>query len=40
VLQPDLQYIINPGAGILNNISSLGRVHNELVAGMRAVTTF
>ena len=40
VLQPDLQYIINPGAGILNNISSLGRVHNELVAGIRAVTTF
>lgn len=40
VMQPDLQYVINPGAGILNYNPTIGRVQNELVAGLRAVTTF
>ena len=40
LLQPDVQYIITPGAGILNNNPSLGRVQNEFVAGLRAITTF
>jgi porin len=39
-LQPDLQYIVNPGAGIPdpNNLSQ--NLSNELVVGVRSVVTF
>ena len=41
VLQPDIQYIYNPGAGIPNPNSPTGnRVANELVAGVRAIFNF
>ncbi|HEY1858526.1 carbohydrate porin [Acidocella sp.] len=39
-LQPDLQYIVNPGAGIPdpNNLSH--NLSNELVVGVRSIVTF
>ena len=41
VLQPDIQYIYNPGAGIPNPNSLTGaRIQNELVAGVRAIFNF
>ena len=41
VLQPDIQYIYNPGAGIPNPNSPTGaRIQNELVAGVRAIFNF
>ena len=41
VLQPDIQYIYNPGAGIPNPNSPTGaRVPNALVAGVRAIFNF
>jgi porin len=39
-LQPDLQYIVDPGAGVLNPDDDTQRLHNELVAGLRVITTF
>lgn len=39
-LQPDLQYIINPGGGILNPDGSGKRVGNALVLGLRSLTIF
>ncbi len=39
-LQPDLQYVINPGAGLANPDDNLKRLQNEFVAGLRAITTF
>ena len=35
-LQPDLQYVFNPGAGIANPNNPTSRVRNELVFGVRA----
>jgi porin len=40
VLQPDLQYIFNPGAGILDPNDPARNLRNELVVGIRATTTF
>lgn len=40
VLQPDLQFILNPGAGIPNPADPTQRLHNELVTGIRSVVTF
>ena len=41
VLQPDIQYIYNPGAGIPNPNSPTGaRIQNELIAGVRAIFNF
>jgi porin len=40
VLQPDFQYIVNPGAGVPDPIDPTHDLHNEFVAGIRAVTTF
>jgi porin len=41
VLQPDIQYIYNPGAGIPNPNSLTGaRLQNELIAGVRAIFNF
>ncbi len=39
-LQPDVQYVINPGAGLSNPDHNSSRLQNELVAGVRAITTF
>ncbi len=39
-LQPDLQYVINPGAGVLNPDDNSRRLQNEIIAGIRAITTF
>jgi porin len=36
-LQPDFQYVFNPGAGILNPNAPNQRVHNEAVIGIRAI---
>ncbi len=39
-IQPDFQYVINPGGGLLNPDNGTRRLGNELVAGIRAVTAF
>jgi porin len=38
ILQPDLQYVINPGGGVLNSDGSLRR--NALVIGIRSLLNF
>lgn len=40
VVQPDLQYVVNPGAGVVSPVNPNERLRNELVVGVRAVTTF
>jgi porin len=40
ILQPDFQYIVSPGAGVQDPDDSTHNLHNEIVAGIRAVTTF
>ena len=40
VLQPDVQYIANPGAGVRNPSDPTHDLRNELVAGARAILTF
>jgi porin len=40
VVQPDFQYVMNPGAGIASPVNPNTRLRNELVVGVRAVTTF
>jgi porin len=40
VVQPDIQYTINPGGGVLNPNDSTHNIENELVVGARMVTTF
>jgi porin len=39
-LQPDFQYVWNPGAGILNPNAPDQRIKNEAVLGVRAIITF
>jgi porin len=39
-LQPDIQYVINPGGGIVNPLDPLRRVGNELVLGLRTNILF
>jgi porin len=39
-LQPDLQYIANPGGGLANPNDPTRRLGDEFVAGLRATTTF
>lgn len=39
-IQPDIQYIINPGAGIANPNAPWQKVKNELVLGIRTNITF
>jgi porin len=39
-LQPDIQYVINPGAGVAHPDDDTARLGNELMAGIRAITTF
>ena len=40
VLQPDLQYVINPGGGLPNPLNPGKPIGNELVLGLRSVVTF
>jgi porin len=40
VLQPDFQYVINPGGGILNPDKPTKRIGNEAVFGLRTSVTF
>ncbi len=39
-LQPDMQYIINPGAGIANPNAPTQKIKNEFVIGVRTNLTF
>jgi porin len=39
-LQPDMQYVFNPGAGVLNQNGNGQRVKNELVLGIRTNILF
>ena len=39
-IQPDVQYVFNPGAGIINPNVPTQRVKNELVTGVRTSITF
>jgi porin len=39
-IQPDVQYIINPGAGIANPNQPTQKIKNELVIGLRTNITF
>ncbi len=40
VLQPDIQYVLNPGGGLANSLQPGKRIGNELVLGLRSVVTF
>ena len=40
VVQPDLQYIVNPGGGIPNPTNPATKLGNELVLGLRTIVTF
>jgi porin len=39
-LQPDFQYVINPGAGLVSPGEEARQVQNEFVGGIRVVTAF
>jgi porin len=39
-MQPDIQYVFNPGAGIASSTNTNARVGNELVLGMRTNIQF
>lgn len=39
-IQPDMQYVINPGGGVLDPNDPTHKLRNEFVAGARAVVTF
>jgi porin len=39
-LQPDIQYVFNPGGGIINPGDPTQRIHNELVFGLRTNILF
>jgi porin len=39
-LQPDIQYVINPGAGVQDPAAPTHNLHNEFIAGARANVTF
>jgi porin len=40
IVQPDLQYIFNPGAGIPDPVQPVRRIADELVLGVRTIITF
>jgi porin len=40
VVQPDLQYVDNPGGGLLNPNDPTQKLRNEFIAGARAIVTF
>ena len=39
-IQPDVQYVFNPGAGIANPSDPSQKLKNELVIGLRTNITF
>ena len=39
-IQPDVQYVLNPGAGIVNPDDPTQKIKNELVFGLRTNITF
>jgi len=39
-IQPDIQYVFNPGAGVANPNQPLARIKNEAVLGMRTTILF
>ena len=39
-IQPDIQYVFNPGAGIANSVNPDAKVRNELVLGVRTNIQF
>ncbi len=39
-IQPDLQYVINPGGGLANPDEPTQKIKNELVIGLRTTLTF
>lgn len=39
-IQPDLQYVVNPAAGLLDPNNPTRKLRNEFIAGTRAVITF
>jgi porin len=39
-VQPDFQYVFNPGGGILNPNNPTRRVGNEAIFGLRSIVTF
>jgi porin len=39
-VQPDFQYVFNPGGGILNPNNPSQRVGNEAIFGLRSIVTF
>ncbi len=40
IVQPDIQYIFNPGGGLSNPLNPTERIGNELVLGLRTTITF
>jgi porin len=40
VVQPDIQYVVNPGGGVIDPNDSTHNLRNELVMGARVITTF
>ena len=40
IVQPDMQYIINPGGGLSNPLNPTERIGNELVVGIRTTIIF
>ncbi|HET6183678.1 MAG TPA: carbohydrate porin [Acetobacteraceae bacterium] len=40
IVQPDIQYFINPSGGILNPLNPTEKIKNELVLGLRTNVTF
>ena len=40
IVQPDIQYIIDPGGGLSNPFNQTERIDNELVVGLRTTITF
>ena len=40
VVQPDLQYVINPGGGVQDPNDASQNLQNEFIAGARAIVTF
>ncbi len=39
-IQPDVQYVINPGAGLANPDQPTQKIKNEFVIGLRTTITF
>jgi porin len=40
IMQPDLQYVFNPGGGVPDPNDTTQNLQNEFIAGLRAIVTF